>query len=94
MTPAAYRFEINPDVPLEEAELSIRLAMIALEGLFGHAGVSVDARYRLDEPDRAVVVDGSTRVGAALVRVFATLLSREFGDGSYTVRRTPYREVA
>jgi hypothetical protein len=35
MSALAYRFEINPLVPLAEAEMSLHLAMIALEGLFG-----------------------------------------------------------
>ena len=70
-----------------QAEMSLHLAMIALEGLFGRAGVRLDARYRLDEPGAAIVVDGSTQVGESLVRIFAALLIREFGDDSFVVRR-------
>ena len=87
MPATAYRFEIDPSVALAEAEMSLHLAMIALEGLFGGAAVRLDARYRLDEAARAVVVDGSTPVGGSLVRVFATLLAREFGDDGFSVRR-------
>jgi hypothetical protein len=87
MTRLAYRFEVDASVPLDEAEMSLHLAMIALEGLFGRAGVRLDARYRLDAAGRAIVVDGSTPLGESLVRVFAALLIREFGDECFVVRR-------
>jgi hypothetical protein len=87
MSELAYRFEIDPLVPLADAQMSLHLALIALEGLFGPSGVRLDARYRTDEGERAIVIDGSTRVGRALVRVFTTLLSREFGDDRFVVRR-------
>jgi hypothetical protein len=87
MSALAYRFKIDPLVPLAEAEMSLHLALIALEGLFGPSGIRLDAHYRTEEGERAIVVDGSTRVGRALVRVFTTLLSREFGDERFVVRR-------
>jgi hypothetical protein len=87
MSALAYRFEIDPLVPLADAEMSLRLAMIALEGLFGPSGIRLDAHYRTDEAGRAIVIDSSTRVGRALVRVFTTLLSREFGDDRFVVQR-------
>ena len=87
MPKITYRFEFEPAVLLAEAEMSLHLAMIALEGLFGRAGLRLDARYRLDEADRAIAVDGSTQVGESLVRVFAALLIREFGDDCFTVKR-------
>ncbi len=87
MSRIAYRFDLDAATPLTEAEMSLHLAMIALEGLFGRAGVRLDARYHLDEPRRAIVVDGSTLIGESLVKVFAALLIREFGDAGFTVRR-------
>lgn len=86
MQPSSYRFEIDASVDLVEVEMSLHLAMITLEGLFGTAAVRLDARYHLDEPGRAFTIEASTTVGAALVRVFTTLLSREFGDDSFVVR--------
>ena len=94
MAKVIYRFEFEPAVPLAEAEMSLHLAMIALEGLFGRAGVRLEARYRLDEAGRAIVVDGSTQVGESLVRVFAALLIREFGDDSFSVSRGPKRQLS
>jgi hypothetical protein len=83
----AYRFHIGDDVPLDEAEMSLQLATIVLEGLFSPAVVRLDARYHVNAETRSIVVDASTPVGQSLVRVFTTLLAREFGDGCFAVRR-------
>src|SRR5690349_20703967 len=85
MNPQPYRFVIDESVPLAEAEMSLQLAMIALEGLFGQARVRLEARYQVVEPHRALLVDVSTPVGASVARVFASLLIREFGDDSFSV---------
>ena len=88
MSQTTYRFEIDQSVPITEAEQSLHLAMIALEGLYGPAGVRLDARYQLDESGRALVVDGSTPVGSSLVKIFTALLLREFGDDAARVIRS------
>ena len=85
MSQLPYRFEIQTSVPLTEAEMTLQLAMLALEGLHGQARVRLEARYEVDEPHRTLVVEGGTDVGADLVRVFTSLLSREFGEDSFAV---------
>lgn len=82
-----FRFQFTRDVPLDEAEMTLHLAMYAIEGLYGVARVRLDVSYYVDEPRRVIIVDGTKRVGAALVRVFANLLVREFGDEAFEVRR-------
>ncbi len=87
MTANAFRFEFEPLVSVESAELSLHLAMYAVEGLYGEARVRLDARYHLDEARRSSTVDGGTEVGAALVNVYTRLLIREFGEDGFHVRR-------
>lgn len=87
MTVDVFRFEFGPSVPLPEAEMTLQLAMIAVEGLVGQARVRLDAAYHLDEPRRTIIVDGTTPIGAALVRVFTGLALREFGEDAFCVRR-------
>lgn len=89
MSQNTYRFDVGQAVPLDEAEMSLHLAMIALEGLFSPAAVRLDARYHVNTSLRVIVVDGSTEIGETLVRVFTTLLAREFGDDRFAVRRLP-----
>ncbi len=80
-------FEFNEKVSLEEAEMTLHLALFAVEGLFGQARVRLEASYHVDEPDHTITVNGSTEVGEAVVRVFTGLLLREFGDETFKVRR-------
>ena len=87
MTVDVFRFQFSSDVPLEEAEMTLHLAIYAVEGLFGAARVRLDVSYHVDEPRRVIMVDATNEVGAALVRVFANLLLREFGDEALEVRR-------
>lgn len=90
----AYRFELGPTVPVAEAEMSLHLALIAAEGLYGPAAVRLDARYRVDPPGAAVLVDGGGPVGRAVARVFTTLLEREYGEHAFAVRRFDAAVVA
>lgn len=87
MKPAVYRYTFDRKTPLLDAEMSLHLAMIAIEGLLGQASVHMDASYHVDEPRNVIIVDGTTLVGAAMVRVFTAFLIREFGDSAFTVRR-------
>lgn len=81
------RFQFDSDVSLEDAEMSLHLAMFAVEGLFGRACVRLDAEYAVNEQDRVIEVDASTDVGATIVRVFTGLLLREFGEDSFEIQR-------
>jgi len=86
MTTNVFRFEFEPVVSLTEAEMSLHLAMYAVEGLYGEARVRLEASYRLDDALRSITVDGETEVGAALVKVYTRLLIREFGEDGFHVR--------
>ena len=47
--------------------------------------------HRVDPTRNVIVVDASTEVGVAAVRVYAGLLIREFGDETFHVRRVETR---
>lgn len=82
-----FRFSISPDVSLDEAEMTLQLATFAAEGLFGTARVRLDFGYHLDPNRHAILVDGTKEAGAAVVKVFAGLLLREFGEDAFRVER-------
>lgn len=92
----AQRFVFDNNLPLGDAEMSLHLAMLALEGLVGRAAVRLDARYELDDSEHAIAVDNSTEIGSSLVKVFTALLIREFGEESFQVHcvRSYVRESA
>ncbi len=87
MTTGTYRFTFGNDIELTDAEATLHLAMIAAEGLFGNALVRMDVSFAVDQAGRNLTVDGTTAVGATVVRMFTSLLLREFGEDAFTVRR-------
>lgn len=82
-----FRFHIAPCVPLDEVEMTLHLSIFAVEGLVGSARIRLDFSYYVDASHGMIFVDGTTEVGSAIVRVFTNLLSREFGDGAFLVKR-------
>ena len=87
MSTEVHRFKFEQSIPLEEAEMTLHLASYAVEGLFGQARVRLDFSYFVDEPRGTIIVDGTTEVGAAVVRIFTGLVIREFGEEAFQVRR-------
>lgn len=96
MTVGVLRFTLASDVPLDEAEMTLQLATFAAEGLFGAARVRLEFGYHVDLDGHALLVDGTTEVGTAVVRVLTGLLLREFGEDSFRVQRLnpPSRKTA
>ena len=84
-----YRFTINSAVRISDAEQTLHLAILAAEGLFGKAQVRMDMTYHVDEPRQVLVIDGSTTVGCAVIRMFTSLLLHEIGGDGFSVRRVP-----
>ena len=82
-----YRYSFEKDVPLQDVEESLLLAVLAAECLHGESRVRLDAGYYLDKQTRACVVDASTDVGRDICRIFTGFLSREFGEDSFRVER-------
>lgn len=79
----ATQFVFEPHVSLADAELSLHLAMFAVEGLAGRARVRMDAKYHVDQEIRAIYIDCGGRVGRMISRVFTGLLLREFGEDAF-----------
>jgi len=82
-----FRFTFTPSVNMLEAEATLQLAIVAAEGLFGEARTRTDVAYFADLPRHALVVDGSTSAGSAVVRVFTAFITHELGADAFTVRR-------
>ena len=89
MTTNVYRITIDRTAKVGEAEQTLHLAILAAEGLFGAAQVRMDMAYHVDEPRQVLMIDGSTAVGSAVIRMFTSLLLHEIGREAFTVRRVP-----
>ena len=89
MTTDVYRITIDRPAKVNEAEQTLHLAIFAAQGLFGEAQVRMDMAYHVDEPRQALIIDGSTAVGRAVLRMFVALLLHEIGREAFTIRRVP-----
>jgi hypothetical protein len=81
-------FEFGPAVPMDEVEGTFRLALLAVETLYGSDRVTIEAVYRVDVAARTIEVDRSTDAGATLTLIFAGYARREYGTGSVKLKRT------
>ena len=89
MSKTVYRYQFEPDVPLEEAETSLVLAIIAAEALHGQPAVRLSLRYLFGEEKRACVIDGDNEVAHQVVLIFTQFLLRQFGDDAFQVTQPP-----
>lgn len=92
MTKELYRYAFTTEVPIEEVEASLLLAVLATESLHGEAQTRLDAAHYLDLTKRACVIDADTPVGRDLNRLFTGFLNREFGAEAFDVERVDEHE--
>jgi hypothetical protein len=87
MTRELYRYSFSAEVPAEEVEATLLLALFGVESLHGEAQTRLDAGHAFDAGRRACVLDASTEVGRDLNRLFVGFVRREFGEGAFRVER-------
>lgn len=87
MSKELYRYAFTVDVPLEDVEASLLLAVLATESLHGETQVRLDAAHYFDRDRRACVIDAGTTVGRDVNRLFVGFLRREFGEDVFRVER-------
>jgi hypothetical protein len=94
MQPKVYRYVLDESVPMNEAEATLQLAILAAESLFGESTVRLNAAYTIDEQRRVCVVDAGNEVGRSICQIFTGYLAREFGADTFTVRAVPDQRFA
>ena len=82
-----YCYLFNPDVPVQDLEITLLLALVAVESLHGETQVRLDAKHDVDADRRACTIDATTPVGRDLNRLFAGFARREYGEGAFCVER-------
>lgn len=85
MSKTVYRYQFEPDVPLEEAETSLIMAIVAAEALYGQPAVRLSLRYLFSEEKRVCVVDGDNEIALQVVMIFTQFLLRQFGDDAFQI---------
>jgi hypothetical protein len=92
MFAGVFRFSFREHVPIEDAEMTLHLAMLAAEGLFGKPRVAMEFRYELHSFESFIDINGDSEVSVAVARIYAGLLLREFGDSSFRIANIPLRD--
>ena len=87
MSARVFRYQFDSQVPIEEVESSLLLAILATESLHGETDVQLNVIHTLDTQRRICVIDAGSDVGRSLNKIFAGFLRREFGRDQFTVRR-------
>lgn len=87
MTRDVHRYKFPNEVPIEDIEASLLLAIFAAKNLHGEAQVRLDASHAMDRDRRVCVIDASTQVGRDINRLFIGFLSREFGPDVFDHER-------
>ena len=87
MGDAVYRYKFSDEADMKGVEETLLLSVIAVETLHGRSRVNLDAEFQLDENERICEIDGSTRVGRDIARIFTGLLTGEYGERAFTVSR-------
>ena len=82
-----YHFSFKKGLPIDAVEDTLMVAAMAVESLVGRSALKLDASFRLDKKNRRCTVDASTAAGQHIARVFVGLLTREFGEGAFSVKR-------
>lgn len=79
-------FKLGPRVNLDEAELTLRLAVLGAAGLHGENEIRLRSRARLRRGRRSIVIEGAPEVVASISRLLCTFMTREFGERSLEIR--------
>jgi hypothetical protein len=87
MSESSYRYTIEPNVPIEEVEITLLLSILGVEALYGESQARLDIGHAFSADRRSVVIAADTAVGRDLNKLFAGFLAKEFGAGSFTVER-------
>jgi hypothetical protein len=87
MNQIVYHYTFGPDVPIEEVEATLLLAVLAAEGLHGEAEVRLEGAHSFDPDRRVCVIEAETAVGRDINRLFVSFIRHEFGRDAFQVRR-------
>ena len=94
MRDTEFHFQFTADVDLAEAEGTLRLSLLAAEGLHGEAKVRTEVTFTVDPVRAEIRVAGSGVVTENVVQIYTALLTHEFGREAFTVRRNSRDPVA
>lgn len=83
-----YRFQFGREVDLAEAEDTLRLSLLAAEGLFGEAKVRTEMTFSVHPLLAELRANGRDGIVESVVQIYTSLLTHEFGREAFRVFRS------
>ena len=83
----AYKYQFKKHIDLRDVEDTLFLAILAAEGLFSEALVTMNSNYQQDRDAGTITLDADTLVGQIVNTIFTTYIIKEFGSDGFTVQR-------
>lgn len=85
------RYQFGPTVDMDEVQNTLRLAVLAAEGMFGEARVELGITCRTCPIQRQCDVVAEPEIGRMFYGVFLTYLRTNLGDDAVQVNPLRYR---
>lgn len=82
-----YRFQFRADIPSKDIEETLFWSVFDTESVFGKSKVRLDASFYFDRVKKVCVIDKGTDVGQHIAQIFTSHITREFGEGAFSVER-------
>ena len=83
----AYKYQFKKHIDLRDVEDTLFLAILAAEGLFSEALVTMNSNYQQDRDAGTITLDADTPVGQVVNTIFTTYAIKEFGRDGFAVQR-------
>jgi hypothetical protein len=80
------KIQFLDDVPPDEIEAALIVAVFATESLYGAPRLRLDGGHNFDRDRLVLTVDATAAVGQSLSRLFVGFISRELDEECYSVR--------
>lgn len=87
MTAPAYRYSFVDDRTFTDAEESLRLALLAAEGIYGAARILLNVRMIVTPSERTMLISDNGDESQAVNRSLTQFLMRECGPDQFEVDR-------
>ncbi len=87
MQEQCYQYTFSTAIDITDVEATVTLAALATESLHGEARMQLESSHSFDAVKRTCVIDASGEVGRDFNQLFLGFMRREFGRGSFQVKR-------
>ena len=74
-------------VPMDDVEGTLALALVSTQALHGETRTRLEIKHRFSRKRRTCDIDVTSETGTTFVTIFVGLLTREFGEKAFQIKR-------